>query len=120
VHDAGAVLGYYAMATHAVRREDAPNRVGRALRPLDYVPALLLARLARDLRTKGTGLGPALLKHAFETSKRVASMVGVRVLVVDAKDPAAEAFYAKYGLHPLDASSTDYPRPLYLRVAQIP
>lgn len=90
-----------------------------AVAPLDDVPVLLLARLAVHRELQGHGVGKALLKHVLATTKRVADVVGVRALLVDAIDARAEAFYMKYGCKPFP-TATGYPRRLYLLANVIP
>ena len=64
----------------------------------------MLSRLAVHSDYQGRGLAAALLKHfilkAFEVSERV----GVRVVLVHAKEDGARGFYEKYGFiqSPLD------------------
>ena len=63
--------------------------------------AMLLARLAVDVRYQGTGIGRILL---FEALKRLATSsndIGFEV-VVDAIDEAAAGFYEKYGFRRFD------------------
>lgn len=64
----------------------------------------MLARLAVDQRHKGNGLGAALLKHFMLKALEVAGLVGVRVLLIHAKDEDAQVFYSHYGfvVSPLD------------------
>jgi GNAT superfamily N-acetyltransferase len=68
----------------------------------------LLARLARDERHVGQGLGPSLLQDALLRCNEAAIVIGARVLLVHAKHEKARAFYAKYGF---EESPTD---PLHL------
>ncbi len=66
----------------------------------DPLPAVLLGRLAVDRRYQGHGLGGALLKHFIVKSIEVAELIGVRVVLVHAKDSVAAAFYARFGFEP--------------------
>jgi GNAT superfamily N-acetyltransferase len=65
---------------------------------------VLLARLAVDQRQASKGLGAALLKHFMLKALEVAGSVGVRVLLIHAKDDEALGFYEHYGFveSPLD------------------
>ena len=54
------------------------------------MPAILLARMAVDSRHNGHGLGAALLKHFMLKAFEVAQSVGVRVLLIHAKDEEAK------------------------------
>ena len=71
----------------------------------EILPAVLLSRLAVHSDYQGRGVAAALLKHfmlkAFEVSERV----GVRVVLVHAKEDGVRGFYEKYGFiqSPLDS-----------------
>ncbi len=53
--------------------------------------------MAVDKRHRGKGLGAALLKHFMLKTLEVAQSVGVRVLLIHAKDDQAKTFYSHYG-----------------------
>jgi len=63
----------------------------------EEMPAILLARMGVDSRHKSQGLGAALLKHFMLKAFEVAQSVGVRVLLIHAKDDEAKSFYSHYG-----------------------
>jgi len=96
------VVAYYASSTASVLRAAAPPRARR--NQPEQIPAILLARMAVDQRHKGKGLGAALLKHFMLKALEVAGSVGVRVLLIHAKDEEARTFYGHYGFveSPLD------------------
>ncbi len=71
---------------------------------------MLLARLAVDRAWQGKGLGAGLLKDAIIRVLTAAEGVGVRALLVHAKDEAAKAFYERYDFAPLP----NYPMHLVL------
>ncbi|HTU92910.1 MAG TPA: GNAT family N-acetyltransferase [Gemmataceae bacterium] len=90
------VVGYYTLAAGSVRRDDTPPRVAKGMGNYP-VPIILLARLAVDRSEQGKGLGAALLRDAILRAAQAADIVGCRALLVHAKDPAAQAFYRKFG-----------------------
>jgi GNAT superfamily N-acetyltransferase len=96
------VVAFYASSTASILRESAPKRMTR--NQPEELPAVLLARMAVDMRHQGRGLGAALLKHFMLKALEVAQSVGVRVLLIHAKDDAARSFYDHYGFveSPLD------------------
>lgn len=102
----GSVVGYYALASAAVDRRDAPGRVRRNMP--DPVPVILLSRLAVDRRHQRKGLGAHLLRDAIIRAVAAAEIVGVRALLVHALHEDARAFYAHFNFEP---SPTD---PLHL------
>lgn len=106
--DSDEVVGYFALASAAVAPQEASTRVLKGQPSNRAVPAILLARLARDERHRGAGLGPSLLQNALLRCAEAADVIGARVLLVHAKDDGARAFYMKYGF---EESPTD---PLHL------
>lgn len=89
------VVAFYASATASVLRSSAPRRMQR--NQPEEMPAILLARMGVDARHAGQGLGAALLKHFTLKALEVAQSVGVRVLLIHAKDVQAKSFYMHYG-----------------------
>jgi GNAT superfamily N-acetyltransferase len=96
------VVAYYASSTAVILRAEATKRAAR--NQPDPVPAVLLGRLAVDTKYQGQGLAAALLKHFIVKALDVAEVIGVRVLLVHAKDATAASFYARYGFEssPID------------------
>jgi GNAT superfamily N-acetyltransferase len=105
--EAPIVVGYYSLAAGSVERASAPERVARGI-PAHPVPVVLLARLADEQTVQGRGLGKGLLRDALQRTLSAAEVIGIRAVLVHAKDPGAAAFYAKFGFAP---SPTD---PLHL------
>jgi GNAT superfamily N-acetyltransferase len=89
------VAGYYSVAPHLIERAETPSAVGRG--SPDQIPALLLARLALGREYQGRGLGAQLLVDALELIVVNARRVGGRLVVVDAIDNRARAFYEHHG-----------------------
>ncbi|HVA07295.1 MAG TPA: GNAT family N-acetyltransferase [Acidimicrobiales bacterium] len=103
VDDTSRVVAFYASATGSIIRSAAPSRIRR--NQPEEVPALVLARMGVDVRHQGRGLGAALLKHFMLKALEVAQSVGVRILLVHAKNEEAKRFYVHYGFveSPLDS-----------------
>lgn len=91
----GQVVAFFSLAAHLVRRADVPRRMGRGAP--DAIPAILLARLALDTHLQGQGLGAELLWDALSRCVAAADAAGARIVVVDAIDAEAAAFYEHYG-----------------------
>jgi GNAT superfamily N-acetyltransferase len=89
------VVAFYASATASILRSSAPEPMRR--NQPEEMPAILLARMAVDSRHHRRGLGAALLKHFMLKAFEVAQLVGVRVVLVHAKDDEAKSFYIHYG-----------------------
>jgi GNAT superfamily N-acetyltransferase len=105
VTDDGRVVAFHAVSSFAIWRADAMGRARRRS-PLQ-IPAVLLGRLAVDRRLQGRGLGAALLRHAMELTVVAADAVGIRLLVVNALDEQAAAFYRRFGLEPSPTNPLD-------------
>ncbi len=91
----GRVAGYYTLSAADVPVSDLPAGMARQLARYPSVPAARIGRLAIDRRFQGRRLGDALLLNAAMRALR--SEIAVFVLVVDAKDDGATAFYRHYG-----------------------
>lgn len=102
------VVGYYALATCGVEKAQAPERIKKGGVPA-HVPCLLLARLAVDRQEQGVGIGRGLFVDALRRALNVSEQVGVRALLIHARDGAARDFYLHHG--EFESSPTD---PLHL------
>jgi GNAT superfamily N-acetyltransferase len=89
------VVAYYASSTASVMRAAAPRRIARD-RPAE-LPAILLARMAVDSRHQAKGLGAAMLKHFMTKAIEVSEKVGVRLVLVHAKDEQVKDIYQHHG-----------------------
>ena len=98
--DSHIVVGYYSLAASQILYADAPTRLQKGA-PRHPIPVVLLARLAVDRSWQGQGLGAGLLKDAIIRVLTAAEGVGVRALLVHAKDEAAKALYERYDFAPL-------------------
>jgi GNAT superfamily N-acetyltransferase len=90
----GKVVGYYALATGGVDQAHAPSRVTKGV-PAHPVPVIVLARLAVDSSAQNSGLGRALVRDALIRVATAANEVGIRALLIHAKDEDAREFYMK-------------------------
>ncbi len=100
------IVAFYSLATGAVERADATEKIKKGLPQNPQIPIMLLARLAVDLRYQGMGLGKGLLKDAMLRTLKASQYAGIRGILVHAKDEKAGQFYEKYGfeqspVHPL-------------------
>lgn len=88
----GRVVAFYTLAPHVIRREETP-----ATGAPDAIPAVLLARLALDRSLHGEGHGGTLLADALMVALDAMRRIGGRLIVVDAIDTRAAAFYHHHG-----------------------
>lgn len=110
----GELAGFYSLAVGSVEAEAAPPRVAKGL-ARHPVPVLILARLAVARGHQGKGLGKALLKDALLRTAQAADIVGIRCLLVHAKDEAARQWYGAWEFEP---SPTD-PYHLFLMLKDL-
>lgn len=101
--DGDRIAGYYTLATASVALADLPDATRRKLPRYGNVPAIRMGRLAVDARFKGLGLGSALLVNALR--RAAGAEIPAAVLIVDAKDGQAAAFYRHHGFTGLGESS---------------
>ncbi|MDA7417621.1 GNAT family N-acetyltransferase [Xenophilus arseniciresistens] len=90
------ILGYCSLSAaqlhlHELREED------RKRLPAYPVPAMRMGRLAISVDEQGRGHGPLLLGHAVNLALSVRQTMGIRVLIVDAKDARVVQFYEGFG-----------------------
>jgi predicted N-acetyltransferase YhbS len=113
------VLGFYTLSSGQVEKDGLPDDVTKRL-PNYPVPAVVMGRLAIDRRWQGKGLGKVLMGHAFRkiVEARQKSGLGIVVIVVDAKDEAAEAFYAGFGFTTFVEQNT-WPRRMVIPLATV-
>jgi GNAT superfamily N-acetyltransferase len=88
----GSIVGYYALATGGVENSTAPSRVVKGV-PRHPIPVIILTRLAVDTSAQKKKLGRALLVDALRRVDAAADEIGVRALLIHAKDDQAREFY---------------------------
>jgi GNAT superfamily N-acetyltransferase len=108
--DDPTVVAYYSITpTQLLRRDVTDLDAGGA----SVVPAYLLARLALSTRLQGRGLGSELLIDALEMIVRASQTAGGRLIVADAVNADAAAFYRHHDFIPVRES----PHRLIMKVA---
>jgi len=101
--ETNSIVGYFAIAPHLVERDAVPAQIGRGAPR--QIPAVLLAKLALDQRSQGTGLGRVLLVRALEKIVDVAKSAGGKLVVVDAIDDEAAEFYEHQDFVPVPGNT---------------
>jgi GNAT superfamily N-acetyltransferase len=89
------LVGYFSLTMASVLREEAPARLVRGL-PGYPVGAVLLARLAVNEADQGGGLGALLLTEAMRKAVAAGEHAAARLVIVDAIDDQAAAFYRRH------------------------
>ena len=91
------VTAYYTLSTESINIESAPPEFQKKIK-YQYVPLILLGRLAVDKTQKAQGFGKLMLVDALKKSLNVANHhVGAVAVIVDPITDAAKNFYLKYG-----------------------
>ncbi|HEX9888210.1 MAG TPA: GNAT family N-acetyltransferase [Nitriliruptorales bacterium] len=96
VHE-NRIMGFYSLAASGVAADETPEDLLRGQPRYPVIPAVLLARLAIDASHHGEGLGERLMADAVRRVIAATDHVAVVLLVVDALDDSAAAFYERYG-----------------------
>jgi GNAT superfamily N-acetyltransferase len=109
------VVAYFSIAPTQVAREELTSSQAGGV---SVVPAYLLARLALDRSLHGQGLGSELLVDALTRIVSAADVAGGRLVVVDAIDEPAAAFYTRHDFLPArNGNEAAYPRRMVMKVA---
>ena len=103
------VVAYYSIAPTQVTKADVPRSLTGGY---STIPGYLLARLALHTDLHGQGLGAELLVDALGRIVEAARTGGGRLIVVDALDNQANAFYRRHDFIPVHGTMR-----LYLKVA---
>jgi GNAT superfamily N-acetyltransferase len=114
VLDQQEVVGFYSLTVGEVQHEDSPERVKKGLARYP-IPVVLLARLAVDQRFTRRGIGKGLLKDALRRTANAADIIGIRAILVHAKNEVAHNFYKYHGFTP----SPTKPYRLFLLIKDI-
>lgn len=107
----GHLVGYYTLSAAGVPFADLPPDAIKHLPRYPMVPAVRIGRLAVDHRFRRRGLGEAMLADAI--MRCLKADVAAPMLVVDAKNDEAVAFYQRYGFRSMPSAH----RTLFLAVA---
>jgi ribosomal protein S18 acetylase RimI-like enzyme len=107
----GRMAAYYTLSAASIPLLDLPPDEAKRLPRYPAVPAVLIGRLAVDQRFQRRGLGELMLMDAvYRTMQDAAAAF---LLLVEAKNDAALAFYRRYGFCQLAGK----PRTLFLPLA---
>jgi ribosomal protein S18 acetylase RimI-like enzyme len=107
----GQVVAYYTLAAASVPLIELPPEETKRLPRYPTLPAVRIGRLAVDKNHQGRGLGAAMLMNAVHRTLQDAA--AAFLLLVDAKNDQAGAFYERHGFRALAGQ----PRTLFLPLA---
>lgn len=95
------VRGYYTLSASSVQANKLPSELAKITR-YDYLPSVLIGRLALDKSLQGKGYGQYLLIDALRRISRSKDFA-VSMVIVEAKNQKAEEFYKHFGFIQLAA-----------------
>jgi len=110
VCDGNAVVAYFCIAAGSVERAAAPGTVRR--NAPDVIPVSIIGRLAVSRAYAGRGLGADILSDALRRIAVASRSIGIRAVLVQAKDDKAKQFYmacAEFIEHPADSRTLFLP-----------
>ena len=105
------VVGYYCLSSAAIDRIKLPKAKQRNMP--DPIPAILIGRLAVDLRYQGKKIGLSLLQDAICRIITASQSIGVAYILVHALDDGAKHFYETKGF----VAIPERPLTLFLSIA---
>lgn len=98
------ILGYYTLCATSLPQGDVPAAARKRVPRYPVLSATLLGRRAVSLTRQGEGLGSLLLADAVQRAYASAETIGSSMVVVDALNERAAAFYESFGFQPLPES----------------
>ncbi len=114
VDGAGAIAGYYTLATGQVDFGDLPAELTKKL-PHRMLPVAVLAWLGVSSNRQGEGLGRLLLAQALRDCYEASRTFAFVAVILDCIDDNAKEFYRKFDFRELPG----HPYRLFLSAAQL-
>lgn len=105
------ILGFYTLSAAQIDASQLSQADQKKL-PRYPIPCFRLGRLARDLESRGAGVGEMLMGLAVDRCRKAKVSIGAFALLVDAKSGSAKSFYEHYGFIPC----ADLPMTLYMPI----
>ena len=90
------IAAYFCLSAAQADRSAVPRRMSQGMGQ-SPVPVVLIGRFGVDRNFQGSGIGTFMVRHAFEETLKTAQWIGVRAVMVDAKDQDAANFYGRLG-----------------------
>ena len=87
------IIGYHTLLMRQVSQEEIPNDKPRITRG---IPVILLGQLGVDANFQGQGLGDLLLMDAQARTDEISRKIGVRALMLDARNERLAEWYGKH------------------------
>jgi GNAT superfamily N-acetyltransferase len=87
------IIGYHTLVMTQVKQEEIPNDRPRITRG---IPVILLGQLGVDVKYQGRGLGDILLMDVQARTDEISRKVGIRALMLDARNERLAEWYGKH------------------------
>ena len=87
------IVGYHTLVLAQVRQEEIPNDRPKIKRP---IPVILLGQIGVDKNFNGKGFGDLLLTDAQARCDEISRKIGIRALMLDARNEKLTAWYEKH------------------------
>lgn len=87
------IVGYHTLVMTQVKQEEIPNDRPRITRG---IPVILLGQLGVDVKLQGQGIGDLLLTDAQARVDEISLKVGIRALMLDARNERLAEWYDKH------------------------
>jgi ribosomal protein S18 acetylase RimI-like enzyme len=110
-----AVIGYYALHNMHIEANALPPPADMYMRRDAIVGAVYIVMFAVDREHQSQGIGTTLFANALRRVQRISEETGTAVVVLDALNERAEAFYRRFGFETLVTGT----RRLFLPVSEI-
>ena len=107
--DGETVTGFVTLCTASLEFKELPKNYNKL--PKYPIPAVRIARLAVDKKYQRKGIGKTLMGYAFKKIILASLSVGIKFVIVDAKEKA-KSFYEKFGFVPLPQNKNTYLLPI--------
>jgi GNAT superfamily N-acetyltransferase len=108
------IAAYYSLSAAQAAHADVPVRVAHGMGQ-SPIPVVLIGRFAVDARFQGADIGRFMIRHAFGEVLTVANSIGVRAIMLDAKDQNGANFYTHLGF----SASVSNPLRLFIMLKDI-
>lgn len=99
--DSLKILGYHTLAIQQIPQDEIPDKRPKIKRG---IPVILIGQLGVDLTCQGEGYGELLLEDAQARVLEISKIVGVRSIVLDARNERLVTWYSSHGFLRLDDS----------------
>lgn len=89
----GKIIGYHTLLMQQVKQEEIPNDRPRITRG---IPVILLGQLGIDVNFQRKGFGDLMLMDAQARTDEISRKIGVRALMLDARNERLAEWYGKH------------------------